>query len=157
MRFQTGSMQTTPPNNVPFCDFQTYGVRYPALMDRFADDLAKYEEHYKTQGVLEGLLCASDLKVWNAMAYARRYGIVGDTRQAWMHYVLYGRKAGYSSVGDMINLGDQPVATKNGKRIVASVGPVSLDLTRTLHTLRNRRPPAQKRVRFVPQTALFCS
>ena len=144
VRFQLGSTQPKVQQpSVVQCDYMTYGVRYPDLMDQFKDDLLKYRDHFFSYGTKNGMLCSDDNLVWNPLAYAKRYGILGDNFKAWSHYVMYGRKAGYSPLGNNANLGDPPIVVNNGRQVVASLGPIHLDLTRTLQTLQNRRPPAQ--------------
>ena len=55
------------------CNFPTYAVRYPELMDIYGVNLKGYIEDYLLRGAAAGRDCRPDLKVWSANAYRDRY------------------------------------------------------------------------------------
>ena len=63
-------------NNLPStagCNFPTYAVRYPELMDIYGVTLKGYIEDYILRGADAGRDCRPDLKIWSADAYRQRY------------------------------------------------------------------------------------
>lgn len=69
--------------------------------------------------------------------------MLGDSQASWLHYVSYGRRMGFSPNGLGADLGKAPVFERGSGRLLAMLDSVTLDLSRTLLSLRERRPPAQ--------------
>ena len=107
------------------CNFPTYAVRYPELMDLYGTDLKLYIEEYLLQGAKASRDCRPDATVWSAKAYREQnpdhVGSLTDAKDLWEHYVTTGRHQGLRAGAGAGTIG--PTSDSN----VASESPAGLE------------------------------
>lgn len=76
------------------CDWKTYAVRYPDLMDTIGPYTEHMKYHYNKEGLKQGLDCSPDPELWDCKSYIQRYYWLDfgyDCDAAFKHYVNEGR------------------------------------------------------------------
>lgn len=90
---------TPAPISNPNCDWPTYALRHPDLLNSFCANQSKLENHYNTYGKSEGRNCEPDQTIWSCDAYLNRYPELknaygNDCTNAFAHYVINGKNEG---------------------------------------------------------------
>ena len=83
------------------CNFPTYAVRYPQLMDRHGINVKGYIDDYMSEGAALGRDCRVAASIWSPKAYKERYATelanITDAQSLWEHYVNIGRHQGWNA------------------------------------------------------------
>lgn len=85
------------------CDWDTYGVRYQEVADKYGIMPYELEDHYEKYGKKSNLNCNSDENIWSCDSYMNRYPYcytnsrathTQNCNNAYKHYMNYGRYMG---------------------------------------------------------------